>query len=134
MRLMKFISILLSFITFVLVACKSPGRKENSSDVKSFIVSPSVARFSISNGETFDTTFFIKNIGKEKLMITEIATACGCVAGRVRDSTVMPNDSIPLSVTFKPNPGDSGKLARFITIRTNGTPPIQSVELQGDVH
>lgn len=103
-------------------------------DKKTYVIEPSVVHFSIPQGASYDTVVYVKNLSSEKLAITEIASACGCMVGDLRDSTVLPNDSVPLRVTFKPNPSDTGEMIRFISLRTNGRPPIQSVELRGAVH
>jgi hypothetical protein len=105
-----------------------------NADKKKYEITPSVVHFSISRGKSYEAIVYVKNLGSENLFISEIASACGCVVGTLKDSTVFPNDSIPLKVTFKPNPSDTGEMFRFISLRTNGTPPIKSVELRGYVH
>lgn len=120
------------FIAFPLVIfsfhCKT-------TDENMYTVTPSVVGFSITRDTSFETNVYIKNLSSEKLLISEIASACGCTVGTLKDSTVQPNDSVPLKIIFTPNPlSDTGKLVRFISIRTNGTPPIKSIELRGTVH
>ncbi|SDX11058.1 Protein of unknown function [Hydrobacter penzbergensis] len=105
-----------------------------TADKKTYAIIPSVVHFSIPRGTSYETTVYVKNLGSDKLIISEIASACGCMVGTLKDSIVSSNDSVPLRVTFKPNPSDTGEMFRFISVRTNGRPPIQSVELRGTVH
>lgn len=106
----------------------------NSVKSKNYTITPSIVHFSIDRETRFEATLHIKNLSSEKLYISEIATACGCVAGTLQDSTVFPNDSVSLKVTFTPKPSDTGDVVRFVSVRTDGTPPIKSVELRGKVN
>lgn len=101
---------------------------------KNYIITPSIVHFSIDRETHFEATFHIKNLSSEKLFISEVATACGCVAGKLQDSTVFPNDSVSLKVTFTPKSSDTGDVVRFVSVRTDGSPPIKSVELRGKVN
>lgn len=106
----------------------------NTTNEETYFVTPSVVHFSISKGTSFDTTIYIRNDDSKKLVVSEIATACGCMVGTIKDSIVLPNDSIPLKLTFTPNAPDTGRVVRFISLRTNGKPPIRTIELRGTVN
>lgn len=120
-----FITIFGIFIFFL--RCKTPIKKE-------YTITPSVVNFSINRDTSFETIFYVKNNGLDNLIISEIATECGCVVGTLLDSIVFPNDSIALKVKYTPKPTDSGEIFRFISIRTNGIPPIKSVSMRGNVN
>jgi hypothetical protein len=119
--------ILISFFVFLSFGCNKK-RKEN------YLVSPSNILFSTIRGSSFDTTVYVKNTGSEKLIISEIATPCGCLVGKLSDSSVQLNDSVPMRLFFTPNASDSGEVIRYISIRTNGIPSIKTIELRGHVN
>lgn len=114
-------------VLFLLSNCNTPNKE-------TYFVTPSVVYFAISKGTSFDTTVYVRNDDSKKLFVSEIATACGCMVGTIKDSTVLSNDSIPLKLTFTPNALDTGKVVRFISLRTNGKPPIRTIELRGTIN
>jgi hypothetical protein len=56
------------------------------------------------------------------------------MVGKLKDSIILTNDSVPLKLAFTPNESDTGKAVRFISIRTNGRPPIRTIELRGTIN
>ena len=110
----------------------SSGCKENQTQ-ESYSINPISISFNVLRGSKFDTVVYVKNKASKDLFISEIATACGCTGGLLKDSTIMPNDSVQLKVSFTPDTKDSGNVVRFISIRTNGTPAIKTNELRAKV-
>ncbi|MBX9733809.1 MAG: DUF1573 domain-containing protein [Chitinophagaceae bacterium] len=121
------LSLCLPFFIFF-IGCKS------NKNLRTYAITPSVTNFSISRDTTLETVFHIKNYGSQNLIISEISTSCGCVVGALRDSVVPTNDSVELKIKYTPKTTDSGKIVRYISIRTNGYPPIKSAEIVGFVH
>ncbi len=123
-------SIRLVYSVFVLIifciACSTNIPKETIE------VSPSLIHFLAKGDSAFTKTVYIKNNSQKNVNIIDISTSCGCTVAQIIDSVVHPKDSIPICIKYKPNKNDTNNVVRFVSIRTNGTPPIKSIEINVD--
>ena len=63
-----------------------------------------------------------------------IENGCGCTSGVIRDSLVPANDSSKIHLYYIPSlTKDSGKIIKYITVRTNSYPPFKNVLIKGEV-
>ncbi|OGD67393.1 hypothetical protein A2442_02710 [Candidatus Campbellbacteria bacterium RIFOXYC2_FULL_35_25] len=88
-------------------------------------------------GDIIDTTFIIKNIGKEILTIGDITTSCSCTSAKVASKTVPAGEETILKVSFNPNfhKEPAGVFKRTVFIPTNDpTSPETEVTIQLDIN
>lgn len=83
-----------------------------------------------------ETTFEVRNEGKNTLEIGELSTSCGCTTAEISNKSIQPNDTATLTVYFDPNfheePAD--KLTRTVFIPTNDpNKPEAEVKIMVDI-
>lgn len=64
-----------------------------------------------------DTTIYIKNVGKTKLMIFDVLTSCGCTLVDYGKKPVQPNDSIAIKIKYHAD--KEGTFNKIINIYCN---------------
>lgn len=69
------------------------------------------------------TTFAVHNRGSDTLVLGEISTSCSCTSAAADKTTVAPNESSTVTVTFDPNVHEEpeGRFSRTVYIPTNDT-------------
>ena len=79
-------------------------------------------------------TFPFRNAGDKPLVVTRIATSCGCTAATFDKAPVLPGERGTIRVTYKPA-GQAGKLLRSIFVYTNMSDrhPSARLRLTGEV-
>lgn len=115
---------ILPFVIFFSVACKSKA------PVESVEVSPSLIHLLAERDSVYTKTVYVKNNSLKNINILEISTSCGCTVAHLKDSIVNSNDSVPIDVEYTAKQNDTGNFVRFVSIRTNGKPPIKTIELK----
>jgi len=110
--------------TFFCVACNS-----KAPDV-SVEVSPSTINLLAKRDSTYLNTVYVKNNSLKNLKISDISSSCGCTVAHLKDSIINSKDSVPVSIEYTAKQNDTGNLVRYVSIRTNGTPPIKTIELK----
>jgi hypothetical protein len=68
--------------------------------------------------KTLTKEFSVKNYGTEDLVISNVATTCGCTVAQLSTKTLKPGASTPLVVNLETR-ANSGALERTITIESN---------------
>ena len=133
------ITMILCFF-IAMIACKSnSSNKANSSKV---IISegPAQIRFDtdmhdfgeVIDGEKVSFSFKFTNIGKGPLVITGVATSCGCTVGEYTHDTIKSGKQGDVTVSF-----DSWKRVGFqqksVTVSSNTNPPSQILRIKAMV-
>lgn len=117
---------LVSFAFLILGSCMD-------TNTETYTISPSILHLEVNKDSTHESKVYIKNKSSNKLNITEISSSCGCTVGVLKDSTLLPFDSVSLNIKFTPNKVDSGEVIRFVSLRTTGTPPVISLEIRAKI-
>jgi len=101
---------------------KKPAAKAKSAEaVKGphLVVEPAEHDFGKAvQNKTLTKEFVLKNTGTEELVISEVATSCGCTVAQLSTKTLKPGASTPLTVNLETRTYN-GKLERWVTIASN---------------
>lgn len=81
------------------------------------IETSSIALGDIPLGESEEATFTLTNTGKRPLVITDVATTCGCAEPSFDKHPVQPGDSLHVKVRMTPK--DKGFFNEVITVKCN---------------
>ncbi len=73
----------------------------------------------ISNDTLVHAIFFVKNLGREKLIIKEVSPECSCTGFMLDTNIVLPGDSTKLSIDFNTKDKELGFQRKVISIRSN---------------
>ena len=84
------------------------------------------------NDGNVSTTFIITNNSKEPIVLTYVATSCGCTASDWTKGPVESGKTGEVTATFNPL-GRIGSFEKTITIYTTGTPKSIAVRIKGMV-
>ena len=85
----------------------------------------------IIEGEKVDLEFRIKNTGTGDLIITNAKASCGCTKLEYPKEIIKPGNKERIKVTFNSN--KIGEQKKNITLRTNATPSIKILTIEGMV-
>lgn len=77
--------------------------------------------------------FTFKNEGNAPLVINQAVASCGCTVPTYTKSPVVPGQSGQLKVTYNGKGKFGGKFKKSITVRTNGTPEVVRLYIEGDM-
>lgn len=87
----------------------------------------------VNEGSTLRHVFRVKNEGPGALVVSEVATSCGCTAAALGITTIPPGGSGPLEVTMDSH-GERGRGTRAITVQSNDPKhPTSTLEIAYDV-
>ncbi|KKX47253.1 MULTISPECIES: DUF1573 domain-containing protein [Sphingobacterium] len=86
----------------------------------------------IKEGAEVTHTFTLKNTGNAPLIISEVRASCGCTQPEFSKSPVLPGKTSDIKVTFK-SEGQVGKQQKIITIHSNASNGLTTVQLKGEV-
>ncbi|MEK7263891.1 MAG: DUF1573 domain-containing protein [Bacteroidota bacterium] len=80
----------------------------------------------VYKGEKISRKYTVRNIGKDTLVITNVAASCGCTAALISEKVIAPDSVGYLQTTFDSHNFD-GKVTKAITITSNDpvTPSLQ---------
>ena len=132
--------VMISCLFIVLVSCKSntSGKTVSTNEINS-TVKPQI-KFDtdmhdfgeVVEGEKVSYTFKFTNTGKGPLLITGIATSCGCTVGEYTKDTIKPGAQGDVTVSF-----DSWKHVGFqqksVTVNSNTNPSFQMLRIKAMV-
>ncbi|MCX7985845.1 MAG: DUF1573 domain-containing protein [Bacteroidales bacterium] len=76
--------------------------------------------------------FEFTNTGGEPLIISNVATSCGCTTPNYPKDPVLPGAKRSITVSYNPA-GRPGRFEKTITIYTNGDPDIYTLKITGEV-
>lgn len=89
---------------------------------------------SINLKDTLNKTIFFKNNSDKIIKLLSLKSSCGCTSLKLSDSLAKPNDSIAIQIRYIPlSSADSGKILKYITIRSNAKIPFKTFILKGEV-
>lgn len=78
-------------------------------------------------------TFTFTNTGDKPLVINQAIASCGCTVPKYTKTPVKPGETGSISVTYNGNGKFPGHFKKTITIRTNGTPEMVRLYIEGDM-
>lgn len=117
-------TILIALTIILIFACKSKNAEG------SVEITPSVYNLLAKRDSTYINTVYVKNNTSQEVKIINISTSCGCTVASLKDSVVNCRDSVPVSILYTAKQSDTGNLVRYVSVRTNGIPPIKTIELK----
>jgi len=86
----------------------------------------------ITQGEKVKTVFTFTNDGTEPLVLSKVATTCGCTAPSWPREPVMPGEAGEIEVEFNSS-GKMGMQNKVITVYSNATNPNARVKITTNV-
>jgi len=86
----------------------------------------------ITEGESVDVEFMIKNTGEGNLIITNAKASCGCTELNFPKQEIEVGEEEIIDVTFN-SKGKNGTQSKKITLTTNATPNIKILTITGTV-
>lgn len=90
----------------------------------------------IKEGDKVSHAFKFKNTGKSQLIISDVATTCGCTVAEKPEEPIEPGGESEISAVFnssgKAAPNlDETKIEKVITVYANTTPNVVKLKLKG---
>lgn len=132
--------LMISCLFAVLVSCKSNTSSKTASTKETGSAGQPQIKFDtdmhdfgeVVEGEKVSYTFKFTNTGKGPLVITGIASSCGCTVGEYTKDTIKPGAQGNVIVSF-----DSWKNAGFqqksVTVNSNTNPSFQMLRIKAMV-
>lgn len=87
--------------------------------------------FPESKVQTYVFTF--KNTGNAPLVINQAVASCGCTVATYTKKPVAPGETGELKVSYNGKGKFEGHFKKSITVRTNGTPELVRLYVEGDM-
>ena len=88
--------------------------------------------FSEANA-TQKCTFTFTNTGDQPLVINQATASCGCTVPKSTKTPVKPGEKGTIDVTYNGQGKFPGHFKKTITIRSNGTPEMVRLSIEGDM-
>ena len=88
--------------------------------------------FSEANA-TQKCTFKFTNTGDQPLIINQAVASCGCTVPKHTQTPVKPGESGTIEVVYNGQGKFPGHFKKTITVRTNGTPEMVRLYIEGDM-
>ncbi|MBY0542956.1 MAG: DUF1573 domain-containing protein [Sphingobacteriaceae bacterium] len=86
----------------------------------------------IQEGESVQTSFKFKNVGKTPLIITDATATCGCTVPEYPKTPIKPGEEGTITVVFN-SIGKTGMQDKVVTIKSNANPEAESLHLVGEI-
>ena len=86
----------------------------------------------IQEGESVQTSFKFKNVGKTPLIITDATATCGCTVPEYPKTPIKPGEEGMITVVFN-STGKLGMQDKVVTIKSNSNPEAEGLHLVGEV-
>lgn len=86
----------------------------------------------VKEGEQVKHTFVLKNIGDAPVILSKVTASCGCTQPEFSKSPILPGGTSDIHVTFN-SEGQVGKQQKIITIQSNASNGMTTVQLKGEV-
>lgn len=86
----------------------------------------------IQEGESVQTSFKFKNVGKSPLIITDATATCGCTVPEYPKTPIKPGEEGTITVVFN-STGKTGMQDKVVTIKSNANPEAESLHLVGEI-
>ncbi len=78
-------------------------------------------------------TFTFTNTGDAPLIINQAVASCGCTVPKYTKTPVKPGEKGTVEVTYNGKGKFPGHFKKTITVRTNGTPEMVRLYIEGDM-
>ena len=86
----------------------------------------------VKEGAQVKHTFVLKNTGDAPVIISKVTASCGCTQAEFSKSPILPGGTSEIHVTFN-SEGQVGKQQKIITIQSNASNGLTTVQLKGEV-
>lgn len=77
--------------------------------------------------------FTFTNVGNEPLVINQAVASCGCTVPTYTKTPVKPGEKGTISITYNGKGKFPGHFKKTITVRTNGTPEMVRLFIEGNM-
>ncbi len=118
-------------VTLLLLAVFTCAIAQNDAQIKFDKTTWNFGTFSESQIQT--CTFTFKNVGSAPLIINQAVASCGCTVPTYTKKPVAPGATGTLKVTYNGKGKFEGHFKKSITVRTNGTPEVVRLYVEGDM-
>jgi P pilus assembly chaperone PapD len=88
--------------------------------------------FSEANA-TQKCVFTFTNTGDQPLVINQAVASCGCTVPKYTKTPIKPGEKGTINVTYNGQGKFPGHFKKTITVRTNGTPEMVRLYIEGDM-
>ncbi|WP_020532670.1 DUF1573 domain-containing protein [Flexithrix dorotheae] len=130
---MNALKIIFSFSFFILISSITFSQTpENKGVAKIHFEEESFDFGDIYQGDVVQHTFILKNTGSAPLLLTNVATTCGCTAPNWSREPILPGKESEILVKFDSR-GKSGIQNKIITIYSNAETPQTRVKITTNV-
>lgn len=86
----------------------------------------------VKEGAQVKHTFVLKNTGDAPVILSKVTASCGCTQPEFSKSPILPGETSDIQVTFN-SEGQVGKQQKIITIQSNASNGLTTVQLKGEV-
>lgn len=86
----------------------------------------------VKEGAQVKHTFVLKNAGDAPVILSKVTASCGCTQPEFSKSPILPGETSNIQVTFN-SEGQVGKQQKIITIQSNASNGLTTVQLKGEV-
>ena len=86
----------------------------------------------IKEGAQVKHSFVLKNTGDAPVILSKVTASCGCTQPEFSKSPILPGGTSDIQVTFN-SEGQVGKQQKIITIQSNASNGLTTVQLKGEV-
>ncbi|MDF2518999.1 MAG: hypothetical protein K0R59_4295 [Sphingobacterium sp.] len=86
----------------------------------------------VKEGAEVKHTFVLKNTGDAPIILSKVTASCGCTQPEFSKSPILPGKTSDIHVTFK-SEGQVGKQQKIITVQSNASNSMTTVQLKGEV-
>lgn len=118
-------------ITFMLVAIFMTAFAQSGARISFDKTTWNFGTFPESKVQTCVFTF--KNTGNTPLVINQAVASCGCTVATYTKKPVAPGETGELKVSYNGKGKFEGHFKKSITVRTNGTPELVRLYVEGDM-
>lgn len=77
--------------------------------------------------------FVVTNTGDKPLVITQAVASCGCTVPTYTKKPIAPGETGEITIKYNGVGKFPGKFKKSITIRTNGTPELSRIYVEGEM-
>lgn len=78
-------------------------------------------------------TFTFTNTGNAPLVINQAVASCGCTVPKYTKTPIKPGEKGTIDITYNGTGKFVGHFKKTITVRTNGTPEMVRLYIEGDM-
>lgn len=86
----------------------------------------------VKEGAQVKHTFILKNTGDAPVILSKVTASCGCTQPEFSKSPILPGATSEIHVTFN-SEGQVGKQQKIITVQSNASNGMTTVQLKGEV-